>query len=159
MSARASPATTFLALLCLALAVLAAAPWLRGPGPGAAPEGARQAATAHPARAVLPLPPLAELRTTVERPLFLASRRPPPSTSAIPGADAKSPLARYRIAGVVIDADRRFALLAELATGKLSIVHEGDALGGTVVESISLKELVLRSGDERTTIAVGNQAK
>src|SRR6185436_17456790 len=91
--------------LCLVLAALAVWPWtmsrevlLPRPPPAAPVSGPV-------AEAELTLPPLDTFRTTVQRPLFSATRAPAPVRQA-PDNAGELILGRYRLTGVMIARDR-----------------------------------------------------
>lgn len=83
-----------------------------------------------------PAPPLDELvSASLARPLFSPDRRPSVSPQST-AADGK------RLAGIVIEPDRRLAIFAA-AGGKPLTVGEGDSVDGWRIESITESEVSL----------------
>lgn len=137
-----------LGLLWLALAAAAAAPWLLAPsawlGPAPAPGGAA-AAPALPAT-----PAMQTFAALVERPLFTASRRPPPVAAAPAAGDLL--LGRYRLSGVVVTPTRRIVLLREADSGKTLSVAQGERVGDWLVADVTRARIVLETATDRRVI-------
>jgi len=91
-------------------------------------------------------PPIAAI---LARPLFSPSRRP--SQSNLGNAADDSGLADSRLAGIVIEPGRRFAIFAPQGA-KLLTVTEGETVSGWRVESISPHEVSLSGPDGTKTL-------
>lgn len=153
MNSPSRPITAALVAAAAAAALVAA--WLIPVSP------ARVAGTpTAPPREALSLPavpPLADLKQTVARPLFSPTRRPPPTAGA---GEATPPTVvalfnRYRLQGVVIDGSRRRVLLAPTPGGPTLSVGEGESVDGWTIERIAPERLTLRSGDRVETVDLG----
>ena len=79
------------------------------------------------------------------RPLFSATRRPPPHSDSPTGDSA---LSDTRLTGIVTEPGYRFAIFAPNGA-KALIVHEGDTVSGWRVENITPTEVSL-TGPEGT---------
>jgi hypothetical protein len=90
-------------------------------------------------------PPIAAI---LARPLFSPSRRPP-ATNA--GNADDSGLADSRLAGIVIEPGRRFAVFAPQGAKALTVT-EGETVGGWRVDSISAREVSLSGPDGTKTL-------
>ena len=90
------------------------------PGPRAQPERADELLTA-----------------VLARPLFSPTRRPPETAQV-----ASSELADKRLAGIVIEPDRRFAIFAVTGAKPLTVT-EGESVDGWRIESITPTEISL----------------
>lgn len=120
------------------LAGAAALPWfVSGPPPNPTDEAPIIAeAPTPPANEV---PALAEMTETTSRPLFSASRRPPPpetATAERQPAPKPSRLVGYRLTGIVRSSSRRMILLTEEKSGRVVELHEGDEVDGWRLTSI-----------------------
>jgi len=80
------------------------------------------------------------LATTLARPLFSSTRRPPEIAQgeSAPGLD----LSDKRLAGIVIEPDRRLAIFAVTGAKPLTL-SEGESVGGWRIESITPTEISL----------------
>ena len=87
-------------------------------------------------------------KETVERPLFLPTRRPVPIVTA--AALPMMTKGKYRLAGTVVNQEVPVAFLVEIATGKsMRVVMGAEILGsGISVASVDLARVVLKQGDE-----------
>lgn len=83
------------------------------------------------------------VQTILSRPLFTSSRRPPPIPEAKPSPYAELP----RLAGIVIDGHRRWALLSIVKEGKYEIIHEGSHIGRYEVVSIQSSGVIIDGVD------------
>jgi hypothetical protein len=81
--------------------------------------------------------------TSLARPLFNVDRRPVASTEARPNAAATLP----RLSGIMITQGGRHAIFAATGGGKPQVVVEGGTVGGNVVQSITVEEVVLIGPD------------
>jgi hypothetical protein len=102
--------------------------------------------------AVLPaftLPALeAGFKETVDRPLFLPTRRPVPLATTAGASVMKK--GQFRLAGTILNQDLPFAFLVEISTGKGMRVAKGsDILStGISVASVDASRVVLKQGEE-----------
>jgi hypothetical protein len=106
---------------------------------------------ADPLSAPRPLPaaPAPPIATILARPLFSPSRRPPHSDL---GNDADAGgLSDSRLAGIVVEPGRRFAIFAPTGAKPL-VVTEGETVSGWRVESISPTEVALSGPDGTKTL-------
>lgn len=81
--------------------------------------------------------------TSLARPLFNADRRPVASTESGTNAAAALP----RLSGIMITQAGRRAIFAPTGAGKPQVVVEGGTVGGDLVQSITLEEVVLIGPD------------
>lgn len=146
-------------LLCVLL--LAAAAALRfDPGPVPAPRTAPAPAAAIAALPAMTLPalppPLDRLTETMARPLFEASRRPPPTGPGLPAEAVHGVvvLARYLVTGVVLAGKSRVLLLRDLTAEKPLRLRQGEALDGWTLTALDATSLTLTRGDARQSIAL-----
>jgi len=135
-------------LLWCVLLGLAAVPWLR---PGQT--DTRTSPVAKPAPHIQApdpaLPPLSDLRDTILRPLFSASRRPMPDAAPKAAPPAPTRLAGYRVTGIVRSSAKRMILLMEERTGKVVELREGDTVDGWTLISIGAESVrMTRDGRE-----------
>lgn len=111
--------------------------------------GARPPATVAEARLLPPfvLPPEGQTpRDSVERPLFVPTRRPAPPAPAATASTMKR--GQYVLTGVTITPEAAFAFLREVAGGKTHSVRKGTQLSGMTVETVEPRRVVLRQGEE-----------
>jgi hypothetical protein len=92
------------------------------------------------------------IATILARPLFNASRRPAASADA---PAANTGLDNTRLAGIVTEAGRRFAVFAPMGA-KALVVKEGDTVNGWHVDSISPSEVALTGPGGTTTLQPKN---
>lgn len=155
---RIAPTDLGLIAACVGLTALAAVPWLTEPAARPPP-----GATATPAGAaplpwwVGPLPALESFGETGRRPLFEATRRPPPTGPGLPLAEVDPGLAlgRYRIDGVVVSRTERIAMIKDVGRNAVLTVREGDRLEGWTIERVGLGGVSLRLGAEELSLPVG----
>lgn len=101
---------------------------------------------------------LADFGVTLQRPLFIATRRPAPVAVAKPGAPAKpkapprSNLNQVRLTGVVMMPERAFGLLSVPGRNDLMRVQVGAAVKGWKVVHIAEDGMVLNNGEEDTRL-------
>jgi hypothetical protein len=138
---------------CVILALLVAWEFARPPAPEPPP------ILKPPAPATLPpvptwdyrAPPLAQFSETVERPLFMAERRPPApgQQDNVPPVAAR-PLQRpdVRLLGIVITPERRQALLQEKRGGNVLYLEPGMALDDWQVKTVDPDRVVLAAAGE-----------
>jgi len=157
--------TVLLAGTALALAWLLFEPSAISPGGGQVPlaePGPEAPAGSDPLADGLgapgALPALERLRQTVERPLFLASRRAPRAAVAsapVPAIDDR----RYALVGVVLFEGRRSALIEVPGEPRASQVDEGERLDGWRVERIETGRVLLARGDRRRIIRLSDRER
>ena len=89
-----------------------------------------------------------DVATSLARPLFSPSRRPPETVKSEGPADPE--LSDVRLTGIVIEPDRRLAIFA-VAGAKPRTLLLGEALNGWKIDSISPEEVALSGpGGTRT---------
>jgi general secretion pathway protein N len=81
--------------------------------------------------------------TSLARPLFNPDRRPVAVAEAGSNAAAGLP----RLSGIMITEAGRRAIFAATGAGKPQVVEEGGTVGGNLVRSISVEEVVLLGPD------------
>ena len=95
------------------------------------------------------LPPIESgFKDTVERPLFLPTRRPVPVATGVVQPMMKK--GQFRLAGTVVNQSMPYAFLVEISTGKGMRVAMGSEIvsTGISVASIDAVRVVLKQGDE-----------
>ena len=95
------------------------------------------------------LPPLdAGFKESLDRPLFISTRRPVPVTVGAVQPTMKK--GQFRLAGTILNHDLPYAFLVEIATGKGMRVARGTEIvsTGISVASIDAVRVVLKQGDE-----------
>lgn len=98
----------------------------------------------------LGLPTLQSLTATVERPLFMRSRRPPAEAPEVeeeekPVAVAKEE-APGELTGIVIGPERTYALLTRRENQETELLRQGQTIDQWNVEEIGPRHVVLRRG-------------
>ncbi len=97
-------------------------------------------------------------KETLDRPLFLPTRRPfPVVTGAVQPTMKKG---QYRLAGTVVNQEVPIAFLVEIATGKsLRVVMGAEIVGsGISVSAIDAARVVLKQGDESEELTLRTAA-
>jgi hypothetical protein len=150
-----------LSALAVVLAGLVALQWHYGAvntGP-IAPYGGLEALPAS-LPAPVPLPPLASLTQTVQRPLFASSRRPAPAAPAVvqepaPRPDSQpAPPPALELSAVVIEDGRRLALF-NTATGRGALrALQGEAVEGWELTEVRADGVTLTRDGQRHDIAL-----
>jgi hypothetical protein len=165
--ARAVP----LALWGLAALLLGATAWpflapLPAGGGDAGVARGRQQPFLAPSAADLALPPLEAFSETLNRPLFVATRRPPSPLAALQGQQPPSQpertgpkgeklvLGTYLLSGIVVSAEQKIVLLKHAATGKSLRVSEGDMLDDWKVATVAPDHVILRRGDREERVSI-----
>lgn len=95
------------------------------------------------------LPPLERTYNEIlTRPLFTPSRRPSASSSdsSLPSFMRKG---QFYLIGVILTADKKIAMLHEIATGKVFRVEQGKEINGMQLEKLEPEKITLKQGDER----------
>lgn len=149
--------SSWLFLSLVVLAAIAAAELLYGVGSGGGssigPVPQTGADLPELPTASFELPDQASLSETVERPLFMANRRPAEASAQAapqPTRQSHQPKAtRYLLSAIVIVDQERVALLTDTATGSLSRVKEGERVPGWQIEEIGEDMVVLVNGGAR----------
>ena len=100
----------------------------------AEPAAPPTAAAPH-ATAVTPGTSAAELQTILARPLFAPNRRPP-SVAAGPAVAGAPPPSLPRVAGILLDGNRRSVIFAAAGDVRPLVVNEGGEVNGFRVQSI-----------------------
>jgi general secretion pathway protein N len=98
--------------------------------------------------------PISAFSETLARPLFHASRRPPPPVVA---ATPKAPAAEQpdlTLVGVVIGPEVRSALIRLPSAPELAEVLVGEGIDGWRLDSIETDRIVLKSGDASATYRI-----
>ena len=104
-------------------------------------------------QALLPsysLPPIdPTYKETVERPLFIPTRRPAPEGTALAAGSMKK--GQYKLTGTSINSAMTVAYLVETASGKALRALKGAEVGpgsGIKVDTVEATRVILRQGDE-----------
>lgn len=156
-----------LGALCLFLGGVAVAPWtadpLVNPGrqpPAPAPGDDSQPGYAPAFEAVAP----EALAVIVERPIFTATRRPPPAVlpaAAAPAAETPDKsliLGRYKLTGVVVTPTLRLVFVTKPGSRKTIAVARGKKLDGWVISEVEQHLIVLESDQGRIRIKIEDDA-
>ena len=123
---------------CVLFAAVIVAEFSGTGGDTPAPKAASRAEAA-PAAGPVPAAPLDTLlATTLARPLFDATRRPPQSSGG-----SVSTITDKRLAGIVIEPGQRLAIFAVEGAKPLAL-SEGETVDGWRIESITPREVSLR---------------
>lgn len=142
-----------LMLLCLAFAGLAVLPWLRQPMTTAGDFRQPQDVQRQTAVNFNDPGPLAAYEEILQRPAFVASRRP---TAAIqPTASATGEvllLDRYPVVGVVVAGGRGIVLIRKAAGDTVSRLEQGATLDGWTLTHVSRNQLVLEMAGQRKEV-------
>ncbi len=84
-------------------------------------------------------------KETLERPLFVPTRRPAPAGGGTQTAMKKG---QFRLAGTTVSEQVSVAYLYEIATNKTHRINKGAEIGGITVESVASNRVTLKQGDE-----------
>jgi general secretion pathway protein N len=107
--------------------------------------------------------PLSVLTATQERPIFSASRRPPPRAVAGPSIEPvnvpaaklaepeRPPLA---LIGVVVGDNDAIAVFLDRTSQRIVRLRQGEALGGWVLSSVLRREVTLKQADQTETLVL-----
>jgi len=106
--------------------------------------------------------PLSALTATQERPIFSASRRPPPRAVVAPVAEQvsappPSPLAEperppLALIGAVVGDTDSIAVFVDRTSQKMIRLRPGEAHAGWVLDAVARREVTLRKADRSETI-------
>lgn len=108
-----------------------------------------------PASFGMELGPIERYAAMVDRPLFDATRRPPPP--AVPEQARNTPAQappQFTLQGVVLAPGRRSAIFRNITTSKVMRVTEGSRLGEWTVESLETDRAILRHRDSTHEIVL-----
>ena len=103
--------------------------------------------------------PLQSFAAFVDRPLFIATRRPPPRAAISPPAPPVSNkkglfLGRYRLTGIVVTPSVRIAFVTDVSTTKSAALTEGEKLGEWQVVEIKKNAITLQRNSQRETFVL-----
>ena len=114
-------------------------------------------------QALLPsyvLPPIdPTYKETVERPLFIPTRRPAPEGTALAAGSMKK--GQYKLTGTSINSTMTVAYLVETASGKALRALKGAEVGqgsGIKVDTVEATRVILRQGDETEELTLRTTA-
>ncbi|MDR0770316.1 MAG: hypothetical protein LBE75_03850 [Burkholderiales bacterium] len=91
---------------------------------------------------------LQERKETVERPLFVPTRRPAPPPEAVAEAPSKVERGLFVLSGTAIQGQTRIAFLRNAKDNKPKTVHVGDVVEGMNVSVITADKVVLTAGGQ-----------
>lgn len=103
------------------------------------------------------LPALDDFSETIERPLFIASRRPIEAPAPVVAAPEPVGDAPAALRGVIISESDRSALLQVDKETNTVWVSEGASFGGWEVEQIQADRVTLRRGGETRTLLLKDE--
>ena len=147
---RRNPVIAALAIACAALVAVVAFELL---SPTTASSASARKTAAAEAKL---LPPVATVGVdqvypeTVNRPLWIPTRRPAPTAVATPAASF--PKGQYILQGVIVAGGTRTAMLKEKTSGRIHRVEKGRDVNGIQVAEIEAESVTLAQGDEREVI-------
>jgi len=107
--------------------------------------------------------PLSALTVTQERPIFSASRRPPPrAVAASPVDEAPAPPPPKPVdappplllVGAVVGEGDAIAILVNRADQKVVRLRQGESLGGWSLTAVQPREVTLKQGDRSEVLAL-----
>jgi general secretion pathway protein N len=108
--------------------------------------------------------PLSALSATRERPVFSASRRPPPAAVVAPTAaqvnlpvPPKTPPARPPLAliGAVVGESDAIAVFLDQTNQKIVRLHQGESLAGWELSSVQRREVMLKQAERTEILSLG----
>jgi len=147
----------FLWGIAMLLAGIAAAPWLETPPAADVKPGSVTAPPAVELNFNDP-GPLESYDALMQRPVFVASRRPsitPDIRSG--GAGEVLLLDRYPIVGVIIAGEQRLVLIRKAAGDTVSRIRQGTELDGWTLTEVSQERLVLEMAGTRKEVPLQNK--
>lgn len=104
------------------------------------------------------LPALEDMEETIERPLFVSSRRPIEDVAPVVEAPVETAAdAPAALRGVIISESERSALLQVRRQAEAVWVAEGSSVGGWAVTEILADRVTLRRGDETRTLLLKDE--
>jgi len=98
-------------------------------------------------------------KETVERPLFISTRRPAPEGTAVAVASMKK--GQYKLTGTSINSTMTVAFLVETASGKSLRANKGGEVGqgsGIKVDTVEPTRVILRQGNETEELTLRTAA-
>ncbi|MDH5287814.1 MAG: hypothetical protein OEX23_14410 [Betaproteobacteria bacterium] len=95
-----------------------------------------------------------ERRDTVERPVFVPTRRPGPPPAAPEPPKPRIQRGQFVLTGTAVVEKDSIAFLREASTGKSRTVRKGDNVNGMTVASIAPDGVVLALGDETEPLSL-----
>ena len=155
--------TVYFGALVSILAFAIMVPWFIDPFESIAPRktmvatGLSEDVAVLPEMLSLPRPKIEDFGAIVERPLFIASRRP---ATAIDSSKRSDPiLKQYRLTGVMMAPEKRVAFLAGTRKGDNLALKIGDELHGWLVAEIERRRVVFVSMSDRQRYVIGSEAQ
>lgn len=146
-----------LLIMAVLLAGLAIMPWLRDP---VSTDNGPQSPTHTPqARSNFNDPaPLAQYDEIIQRPVFVASRRPAAAPAATsPGKPGEVLLLDlYPVVGVVVAGEQRLVLIRKATGDTVSRIAQGEELDGWTLTEVSRERLVLEKAGNRKEVFLQN---
>ncbi|MBR1088697.1 hypothetical protein JQ621_14605 [Bradyrhizobium manausense] len=122
-----------------------------------APTASRPASRGNPLWSV----PLAALTATQERPIFSATRRPPPrAVAAAPVVEVRAPPPKpvepppLILVGAVVGEGDAIAILVSRSDQKVLRMRPGETLGGWSLSSVQPREVTFKRGDRSEVLAL-----
>jgi len=108
--------------------------------------------------------PLESYSATLERPLFFSERKlPDPKQAAVtekaPKKNRQSSLPKVRLSAILIDSEKRSAVIEVLGTGKSRRLEIGQSISGWELTEVKDQAIVMRSGARRHQFELLNFAK
>lgn len=120
------------------------------------PQEVKATTVAGPVR--VELPPLGALDETVERPLFMESRRPPevePEEAPIsPAPVPMGPRGNFVLSAIVITDDERAVLIANPQSGEPIRLAEGESIAGWRLDKVETERAVFSKDGEIREVAL-----
>ena len=107
--------------------------------------------------------PLSALTATQERPIFSATRRPPPrAVAAMPVEEASAPPPPKQaeatlsliLVGAVVGEDDAIAILLDRTDQKVIRMRQGESRAGWSLSSVQAREVTFRQGDRSEVLAL-----
>lgn len=106
----------------------------------------------------LPAPQVAYAET-LERPLFVPSRRPPPPAPPAPPPPPPAMLkGQFQLLGTIITDEMRIAVVKEVSSGKERQIVHGYTINGLQLETVEADRIVFTQYDDREEIRLKIQA-
>ena len=158
-----SRSTMYFGALVSMLAFAIAIPWFIDPFEFIAPRqtvvanGLSEDVAALPELMSRPRPKVEHFGAIVERPLFIASRRP--ATAIVSSKRADPILKQYRLTGVMMAPEKRVVFLAGKRKGENLALKIGDELHGWLVAEIERRRVVFVSMSDRQRYVIGSEAQ